>query len=121
MRINLPPSARIVRLALFDGRIRVCFGSIRRELAEQQDVLRTPDPHLAAVLALLRPAEAIGLIVLAHHVGHDRDHAEILKSVPHVVLNAERMERFDGRHARSRRIAEQNAVFDMTGKHAPRL
>ena len=121
MRVDLPARPRVFFLALRYGRVSVRLGFVRRQFAKEQDIFRAADTHLAAVLALFRPAEAVRLVVLAHDICHDRYHAEVLEAVLHIVRDAQRMERLDGRHSRSRRVAKEHAVFDVAREHPPGL
>ena len=117
VRVNLPLRPRVFLLALGDRIVRISLAMVGRQLAEQQDILRAANAHFGAVLALLAPSEAVGLVVLAHHIGHDRDHAEVGKPVLHVMPDTHCVERLHGRHAHAGRVAEQHAVFDMARKH----
>src|SRR5689334_1392210 len=97
MRIELPPAARIPCagdraapiLILVEGRgdavgaetkrlvfhhriVGVAIAQISGRLAEIEKVLGQAAAHARAVLALLSPPEAIGLVVLPYDVGDDR-------------------------------------------------
>jgi hypothetical protein len=64
-------------------------------------------------LHVLGPAEAIGLVVLPHHVGDDGDHAHVGEAVRQVVERRLHVERVDRRHALAGHAAEQDAVLDV--------
>ena len=70
---------------------------------------------------MLRPAEAVGLVVFPHHVGDNGDHPEILESRFHVMLDAQCVKRFHCRHARPRCISEKYPILDVAGEYAPWL
>ena len=112
-RVDLPLSARVLRLLLADRKIGISFGVIRREFPEEEQIFRTSDSHFGSVLALLAPAEPVSLIVLADHIGFDRDHSEKLEAVLEIVECGIHVERIDRRHSRSGYVPEQNTVFDM--------
>ena len=71
MSVKLPSSARILLFAFNNGRVGIGCCFVGRKLSEKQNIFRTAYAHFCAVLALLRPAKAIGLIVFAHNVRCD--------------------------------------------------
>ncbi|MPN15639.1 hypothetical protein SDC9_162973 [bioreactor metagenome] len=101
--------------------IGVGIAGIGRRLAEQQQVLRHAAPHLGTVFALLRPTESIGLIVLAHDIGHDGLHTHIAEAVLCVVLDARGVERIDSLEAEACQAAWDDPVLDVNGSDAARL
>ena len=120
MRIDLPAGAGVLGLALDHWHVGIPAPAVGLRLAQQQDVFRRSDAHLRAVLALLGPSEPVGLVVLAHDIGNDRDHAHVIKAVLLAVEYRLGMERADGRSASAGDVAEQDAVLDVTGVDAPR-
>ena len=121
MRVDLPLCTGVFLFGLGDRLVGVGLRTICRQLPEQQNILRTAHAHLRAVLALLRPAEAVCLIVLPDHISHDGNHAEVGKAVLHIVLNTLGMERLHGRHTVTCGVSEQDAVLDMAGKYPARF
>ena len=119
--VDLPLGPGVFLLALDHGFIGIGRRRVRGQLPKQQDVFRTADAHLAAVLALFAPAQAVGLIVLPNHVCDDGDHAEVLEAVAHGVLDGHGVEGLHRRHARARGVSEEHAVLDVAGVHPPRL
>jgi hypothetical protein len=67
---------------------------------------------------LLGPAEAIGLVILAHHVGADGLAAEEGEAVPDEVRHALIRERRDGLEAEAVDAARHDAILDVDGCHA---
>ena len=113
MRINLPARAGVVSLRLDDRKIRVGARGIGAGLAKQQQIFRHATAHLGGVLALLSPAQPVGLIVIAHYVGDDGLHAHIGKAVAGVVLNAPDMKGIDSLEAEASHAAGNDAVLDV--------
>src|SRR5690606_35558450 len=79
--VDLPLGAGVLGLVLAHRLVGVALGTIGLWLAQQQDVLGGADAHLGAVLALLGPTQAVGLVVLAHYVGDNGDHAYVVEAV----------------------------------------
>ena len=119
--VQLPLAQRVVRLVLHHPVVGVGLCPVRGQLPEQQYVFRAPYAHLRPVLALLRPPQPVGLVVLPYHVRHHGDHPEVGKSVLHVVLNAHGVEGLHGGHSRAGHVAEQHPVFYVDRRHPPRL
>lgn len=71
VRIDLPAATGVGLLFLDHRIVGIAVARVRGWLAEQEEIFRHSGAHAAAVLALLRPAEAIGLVVLPHYVRHD--------------------------------------------------
>jgi hypothetical protein len=108
------PSADGVIILRFDHRfVGVRVLGIRRRFSKQQQILGHSAAHLRSVLALLGPAKAIGLIVLANDVGHDRLHSHIAKAVLRIMLDAFRMKRINDLEAETGHSGWNNAVFDV--------
>ena len=121
VRINLPLCAGVVILALAHRFVRIRLRCVRRQLAKEQDVLRASNAHLRAVLALFRPSKSVRLVILAHNVGYDSNHPEILEPMLHAMFDYKRVERLHCRHARARRVPEKHSILHVTAVHATRL
>src|SRR5438132_1620423 len=84
MCIKLPASACVVLLRLHDRHISISIALICRRFPEYQDSLRSTCTHLGTVLGVLRPAEAVGLVVFTHDIScyqvfADQEKAVLLK------------------------------------------
>jgi hypothetical protein len=101
--------------------VGVAVARVRRRLPEEEHVLRHPDAHARAVLALLRPAEPIGLVVLAHDVGDDRDHPEVGEAVALVVEDRVGVERARRLEPEAVHPARPDPVLHVHRHHAARL
>ena len=111
--VDLPASPRVFRFRVRNRDIGIAFCAVGLRLPEQQKILRAPDAHLCAVLAVFAPSEAVGLVVLAHNVSLNRDPPEKQKT-----MFAEMRYRFIAERVNDRRTgmlhgAEQNPVFDV--------
>src|ERR1700761_6994717 len=96
MSLRLPTRERVLSETLLrDTLIRIALRSVALGLAEQQQVLRHADTDLGRILAHLRVAQPIGLIVLAYHIGHDGLHAHIGEAVFHKVIDGAAMKWID--------------------------
>jgi hypothetical protein len=71
VRIHLPARARVLLFVFYDREVGVTVRRVSGRLAEEQQIFRHAGAHARAVFALLSPTQPIGLIVFAHHVGHD--------------------------------------------------
>ena len=118
--IQLPPGPGVLLLALLHRDVGIGFGPVGGQLAEEEEVFGAAHPHLGTVLALLTPAQTIGLVVLPHHIGDDGHHAEVLEPVGHVVLDAEGVKGLDGGHPGAGGASKQDPVFHMDRQHPPR-
>ena len=121
MSVYLPLGAGVFLFGLMYRLIGVGFAPIGGQLPEQKNVLRAADAHLGTVLALLRPAQPVRLVVLPHHIRDHRNHTEIGKAVLHIVPDAHGVERLHGGHSHAGGIAEQHPILDVAAEHAPRL
>src|SRR6476659_7901774 len=81
MCIQLPPAARVNFFGFNNRLIGISVVYIRRWLAENQKIFGRATAHLGAVFAILRPPEAIGLIIFAHYIGGDKMFAEEVEAV----------------------------------------
>ena len=121
VRVYLPAGPAVVFLALADWRVGIAAAAVALRFAEQQDVFGAAHAHLGAVLALFAPAQAIGLVVLAHHVRHHGDHAHVVESVPDAVKDGLGVEGADGGRSRAGDVAKQDTVLDVAGVYPARL
>ena len=115
-RLFVPP------LLILDNRdIRIGVGAVGCRFAEDEKILRHTDTHLGAVLTLLRPSEAVGLIVLSDHIGYDSFHTHVGKSVSGVMGYAIAVEWINRLTPHTAKAHRHYAVFDMDYGHAARL
>lgn len=88
-------------------------------LTEDQQVLGHADTHLGAVLALFRPREAVGLGVLANHVGDDGLHAHVGPAVLDEGAGHFHVERIDGLEAEAGHAARNDTILHVDASQAP--
>jgi hypothetical protein len=111
--VDLPARSRVLRLRLDDRDVGVTVRAVGRRAPEQEQVLGQAEAHLRPVLALLGPAEAIGLVVLPDDVGDDRLHPEEREAVPGVVGDRLGVERLDRLEAEPGHSARHDPVLDV--------
>ena len=98
---------------------RQAFAVVGGQFAEQQDVFRAAYAHFGAVLTLLGPAQAVGLVIFPHHIGNNGNHAKVGKAVADEVRDAIRVERLNRRHPHAGDVAKLHTAVSYTHLSKP--